>query len=268
MGSLTQELTGTGLERITSVRRRVRPFGATAAVAVIFVAAGGAFATYEVWGRAKAAHATAVRADAELVLTRQRAQEAESKAAAAEKALTEEKAAHASEVSKLEADNAALADENKKVAEKAMKSDAMASELQKTVGKEEGELEEAQGRLTLNLVDRVLFSTGKADLTPGGKRVLAKVGEVLKKHPDRMIWIIGHTDDVPIKTAEFPSNWELSTARALAVVHYLVEEVKVDPRHVAAAGMGPYRPASRSSRAKNRRIELVLFPAAVKYVKP
>ena len=67
---------------------------------------------------------------------------------------------------------------------------------------------------------------------------------------------------------EFASNWELSTARALAVLHYLIEDVQVDPRRLAAAGMGPYRPASKTSRARNRRIELVLFPREAKLQKP
>jgi chemotaxis protein MotB len=264
MGTLSGELTG--VDRVPNVRKRQKAFGASAWVALVFVAAGGAFATYEVWGRAKAARAAAERTEAELALTRQRATDAEAKAAALDQHLTEEKRARAEEVEKLTAENAVLSAEKQKAQQK---SDALVGELQKTVGKDEGSLNDQGGKITLDLLDKVLFPVGKADLTPGGKKVLARVGKALNKHPDRMIWVIGHTDDIPIKTEEFPSNWELSTARALAVVHYLVDEVGVDPKRLAAAGFGPYRPVSKKApRARNRRIELVLFPADMKLQRP
>jgi chemotaxis protein MotB len=118
--------------------------------------------------------------------------------------------------------------------------------------------------ITLELVDKVLFQIGEADLTPRGKDVLARVGAALNDVPDKQIWVQGHTDDSPIRPAKgvtprFPSNWELSSARALTVVHYLQTEAKVDPRRLAAVAFGEYRPASRT-KAKNRRIEIVLYP--------
>jgi chemotaxis protein MotB len=266
MGSFTGELTG--VERVPNLRKSGRPGSATAWVAVVFIAAGGAFAVYEVWGRAKAARAAAQRIEGELVLTRDRAKAAEERAVAAEAALTDEKRARVEETDKLKAENLVLGEEARKTAERAQKADALATELGKSVGKDEGSVKAEAGKLTLDLLDKVLFPTAKAQLTPMGKKVLKRVGAALNKHPDRMIWVIGHTDDVPIKSDEFPSNWELSTARAVAVVHYLVEEVGVDPKRLAAAGFGPYRPVSRSNRSRNRRIELVLFPKDVRLERP
>jgi chemotaxis protein MotB len=263
MRTLSTELSG--VERVPNLKSRGKVFGASAWVAIVLVAAAGGFAVFEIWQRAKTARASAERYGAELELARDRARAADDRAAAAEKATADLKAAHVAELDKLAAQNAVLTAEREKVA---AKSDALAMELEKTVGKNEGELAREDGKLTLNLLDKVLFKTGEADLTPTGKKVLKRVGDAMNKHPDRAIWVIGHTDNLPIKTPEFPSNWELSTARALSVVHFLVEEVKVDPRRLAAAGMGPYRPASKTNRAKNRRIEIVLFPKDVRYVKP
>jgi len=93
--------------------------------------------------------------------------------------------------------------------------------------------------------------------------VLRKIAAVLAAHPELKIQVIGHTDNVPIRT-RFPSNWELSTARALAAVHFLTEKAGVDPRRVGAAGYGEYRPiadnATAEGRARNRRIAITVLP--------
>lgn len=127
-----------------------------------------------------------------------------------------------------------------------------------------GEVTQDGDEVKLELVDKVLFAVGEAELTERGKAVLARVGAALNDVPDKQIWVQGHTDDSPIKPAKgvtprFPSNWELSSARALTVVHYLQNDAKVDPRRLAAVAFGQYRPASRA-KAKNRRIEIVLYP--------
>jgi chemotaxis protein MotB len=107
----------------------------------------------------------------------------------------------------------------------------------------------------------VLFKVGDDQLTATGKAVLAKVAAALKDLPDKQVWVQGHTDDTPIKDDNdlFESNWELSAARALTVVHYLQVVSGVDPRRLAAVAFGENRPASRT-KAKNRRIEIVLYP--------
>jgi len=254
-----------GLEAaVPNVRKRVNTGAATPWVLLVFALGAGGFAAYDFWGRAQTARATAGRATSELALTRQRATDAEKKEAESASLIAGLKA----ENEKLATDLGALEAEKNKVAAQAEKADTLATELAKTVAADEGELTSAAGKLTLELLDEVLFRTAKAELTPAGKKVLRRVGDALNRYPDRSIWVIGHTDDVPIVGTEFASNWELSTARALSVLHFLIEDVQVDPRRLAAAGMGPYRPASKTSRARNRRIELVLFPREAKLQKP
>jgi chemotaxis protein MotB len=120
-----------------------------------------------------------------------------------------------------------------------------------------------QGKLTVNILDRVMFDSGEAILQPGGESVLRKIAAILAGHPELKIQVIGHTDNVPIRN-RFASNWELSTARALAAVHFLIENAGVDPRRVGAAGYGEYRPiadnATAEGRAKNRRIAIAILP--------
>ena len=121
-----------------------------------------------------------------------------------------------------------------------------------------------QGKLTVNILDRVMFDSGEAVVRPGGEAVLRKIAEILAGHPELKIHVIGHTDNIPIHTARMPSNWELSTARALAAVHFLVEKAGVDPRRVGAVGYGEYRPiadnATPEGRARNRRIAITILP--------
>jgi len=149
---------------------------------------------------------------------------------------------------------------------RAEQADELADKLQSIVG-EQGTVTRENEKLTLEMVDKVLFRSGEAALTEKGEEVLASVGEELKKFPEKQIWVQGHTDDVPIANDLFASNWELSAARALTVVHYLEDVAGVDPRRLAAVGFGEHRPVSRSKRFRNRRIEIVLFPRDVRLIK-
>jgi chemotaxis protein MotB len=124
-----------------------------------------------------------------------------------------------------------------------------------------------QGKLTVNILDRVMFDSGEAILKPAGESVLRKIATLLAEHPQLKIHVVGHTDNVPIRPearSRFASNWELSTARALAAVHFLTEKAGVDPRRVGAVGYGEYRPladnASAEGRARNRRIAITILP--------
>lgn len=124
-----------------------------------------------------------------------------------------------------------------------------------------------QGKLTVNIMDRVMFDSGEAVLKPDGEAVMRKIAEILQEHPELAIQVIGHTDNVPIRQkaqSRFASNWELSTARALAAVHFLTERAGVDPRLVGAVGYGEFRPVADNStpegRAKNRRIAITILP--------
>jgi chemotaxis protein MotB len=119
------------------------------------------------------------------------------------------------------------------------------------------------GRMLLSLPDAVLFDSGRTDLKPGGAAALARVAEVLGAMNDRSFLVAGHTDDVPIHTARFPSNWELSTARAVEVVNYLVSK-GMKPQALGAAGYSQFDPVEQNDtpehKARNRRIEIVLQP--------
>jgi chemotaxis protein MotB len=125
---------------------------------------------------------------------------------------------------------------------------------------------ELQGRLTVNMVDAILFDSGRADIKPEGRQVLQKVAEVIGQVEDKAILVEGHTDNVKIGGAlarAFPSNWELSAARAVNVARYL-QRLGVDPALLSAAAYGEHRPVSENDtaegRTKNRRIEIVLVP--------
>lgn len=124
-----------------------------------------------------------------------------------------------------------------------------------------------QGKLTVNIVDRILFDSGEAVLKPDGEAVMRKIASILAEHPQLKIHVIGHTDNVPIRSAarsRFASNWELSAARALAAVHFLTEQTGVDPHRIGALGYGEFRPvadnATPEGRAKNRRIAITILP--------
>lgn len=114
-------------------------------------------------------------------------------------------------------------------------------------------------QLTLN--DNVLFASGKARLTVRGMGMLAKVAAIIKPM-DRSIRVEGHSDNVPIHTQQFPSNWELSTARAVRVVGYFIEQGGIDPRRLSASGCADTRPRAANdtatNRSRNRRVEIIL----------
>jgi len=121
--------------------------------------------------------------------------------------------------------------------------------------------------LVVTVVAEVLFDSGKAKVRPVGKEVLSKVANVLIKINENII-VEGHTDNVPIKHSGWKSNWELSTQRALNVLHYFIDEKGLNPERFSAAGYGPYRPmasnATVEGRQKNRRVEIVVVPAKIK----
>ena len=120
-----------------------------------------------------------------------------------------------------------------------------------------------EGRIVINLPNNVLFKSGRSLLNDKGKESLAPIAAVLSQFSDRRFQVEGHTDNEPIKSKRFPSNWELSTSRALSVVHLLVEQ-GVKPENISAAGFGEFRPRAdnetEEGRKLNRRIEIVMLP--------
>jgi chemotaxis protein MotB len=119
------------------------------------------------------------------------------------------------------------------------------------------------GKLMLELPSAILFESGKADLSEEGQATLTEVASVLATISQREFQVAGHTDNVPIKTKKFPSNWELSTQRAVAVVKFL-QEMGVKPTSLSAAGYSEFQPTasndSEGGKAQNRRIEIILMP--------
>ncbi len=113
----------------------------------------------------------------------------------------------------------------------------------------------------IRLGDNILFDPGKAELKPAAFPILKAVAEVVKDD-FKEIFVEGHTDNVPIHTAKYPSNWELSAARALSVVRYLHYVQGIDASRLAAVGYGEYRPlvpnTTPENRAKNRRVEIYI----------
>jgi chemotaxis protein MotB len=137
-------------------------------------------------------------------------------------------------------------------------------QMKSEISKGEVTISELKGKLTVNLVESVLFDSGKAEVKPNGLVVLQKVVDVLKNIKDKTIKIEGHTDNIPISGAlarRYPTNWELSAARAINVARYLQQQ-GVDPAMLTAAAYGEYKPVAANDtedgRAKNRRIEIVL----------
>jgi chemotaxis protein MotB len=145
--------------------------------------------------------------------------------------------------------------------------------LEESLAEMKGEIEqgqiaitELQGKLTVDVLDRILFDSGHAEVKPEGLAVLKRVVEILMTVADKVIRIEGHTDNIPIAgtlAQKYPTNWELSAARALNVTRYLEKE-GIDPSILSAVAFGEYQPVAENDtpegRAKNRRIAIILMP--------
>lgn len=141
------------------------------------------------------------------------------------------------------------------------------SEMKQEIEKGDIKITQALDRLSVNMVEKILFDSGKAEIKPEGLKVLDRVGAILKGITDKQIKIEGHTDNVKIGARikeKYATNWELSTARATSVVRYLQDKVGIDPKLLSAEGYSEYRPIGSNDtaegRAQNRRMEIVLLP--------
>jgi len=125
-------------------------------------------------------------------------------------------------------------------------------------------LSKTDSEIQIRFADNVLFDSGKANLKPNAMEILTKITAALISYKDsiKMIRIEGHTDNVAINTSEFPSNWELSTARAVEVLRYLVEKKQIKPDIISAVGYGEYHPIASNNteqgRTSNRRVDFVI----------
>lgn len=151
-----------------------------------------------------------------------------------------------------------LLDDTKKTIETSLKDEIAAQEI---------ELVEMEDTLKVVFIDKILFDSGSIDINQKGKKLLLVVAESVRGHKDQKVVVEGHTDNRPLGLTlkeRFPTNWELSTARAAAVVRFLQEEGRLQPERLSARGYSFYRPLASNDteegRHQNRRIEIILGP--------
>jgi chemotaxis protein MotB len=243
---------------------------------MLFVAAAGAlaFVWFGVYVPASVEH----RGAAEQLETR--AGELEAAQATAAAATTE--------LENLRGENATLLEAKDELTTKATALEQQRDQLAETIASKAAELATAQkklesgladeiksgdisikkygGELVVGVSDRVLFERGEAQLNKRGEKVMKRVAETIKANPERVFQVAGHTDDDPLGGAlaeKFPTNWELSTARATHVVRFLIEQGGVEGRQLVAAGFAEQRPAASNrtekGKHKNRRIEITML---------
>ena len=141
--------------------------------------------------------------------------------------------------------------------------------LQSEIDNNEVNVQMLDKGLVITFVSEVLFDSGKADLLSDSTGKLNKVAAVLKTTvSDLNVGIEGHTDNVPIKHSGWKSNWELSSARALSVLHYLDDQEDINPKRLSATGYGEFQPVAsnmtKGGKQKNRRVEIVILPKTTK----
>ncbi len=161
---------------------------------------------------------------------------------------------------------AEIREREERLAEVQSTQNELLSELEQEIADGQIRVERLRGQLRVDVVDEILFDSGEATLKVGGKEVLKRVASVLAT-ADREIQVQGHTDNVPIRgrlAETFPTNWELSAARAVNVVRFLQDEAALPPEHLSASGLSEYRPRAENDtpegRQRNRRIEILLLP--------
>jgi chemotaxis protein MotB len=149
----------------------------------------------------------------------------------------------------------------------------LSKSLQAEIERGDITIKQVRDRLTINMVEKVLFNSGQAQVKPAGLKVLTQVSDVLKNVTDKQIRIEGHTDNVPIGVKirdKFPTNWELSTARATNVVRFFIQQGGVSRESLEAVGFADTRPVASNDtvdgRTENRRIEIVLYPKDLSHV--
>jgi len=144
--------------------------------------------------------------------------------------------------------------------------------LKKELGDARAKLAMTERGLVLTFLDEIFFDSGKAVVKEDGLQTLDKVAKVLKETvPNSPVAVEGHTDNEPIKYSSWRTNWELSSGRALAVVHHFIDNQGVAPERLQAAGFGEFHPVASNDaaqgRRQNRRVEIVILPSALKKVK-
>ena len=171
------------------------------------------------------------------------------------------------ENAKLKAENASLVKAREEQVKKVSSTyESLLEKMKSEISQGQVTISELQGKLTVNMVDSILFDSGKAEVKKGGLEILGKIVSILKDVSDKSIRIEGHTDNVPISRAlaqRYPTNWELSAARAINVTRFLQDQ-GIDPGNLSAVACGEWKPVATNDtvegKAKNRRIEIILVP--------
>lgn len=171
------------------------------------------------------------------------------------------------ENAKLKAENASLVKAREEQVQKMSSTyESLLEKMKSEISQGQVTISELKGKLTVNMVDSILFDSGRAEVKKGGLEILGKVVSILKDVNDKSIRIEGHTDNVQISRAlaqRYPTNWELSAARAINVARYLQGQ-GIDPGQLSAVAYGEWKPVATNDtvegRAKNRRIEIILVP--------
>ena len=144
----------------------------------------------------------------------------------------------------------------------------IATSLKEEIEAEEIALVEMEDTLKVVFIDKILFDSGSVEINEKGQKILLVVADSVRAHKDQKLLVEGHTDNLPLGASlkeRFPSNWELSTARAAAVVRFLQKEGQLQPERLSARGYSYYRPVAsnktKEGRHQNRRIEIILGPS-------
>lgn len=160
-----------------------------------------------------------------------------------------------------------LAEKEQEIAELTKTRREIEENLKEQIEQRDIKIEEIEGKLKVTFVDKILFSSGSVKIKAKGKEVLSKLADSIKDAKDQNIVVEGHTDDVQIGKAlqaKLPTNWELSAARAAAVVRFLQDDAGIEPQRLTASGFGSYQPVASNEteegRSQNRRIEIILAP--------
>jgi chemotaxis protein MotB len=175
-------------------------------------------------------------------------------------------AALESENARLKTDIAALQKSREESLKASKTYEDLLQKMKGEIDKGQMTISELKGKLTVNMVDAILFDSGKAEVKAEGQAILEKIVSIVKDVKDKSIRVEGHTDNVPIigmLAKKYPTNWELSAARAINVARTLQEQ-GIDPANLSTAAYGEYKPVAGNEtpegKAKNRRIEIVLVP--------
>ena len=161
----------------------------------------------------------------------------------------------------------ALREKEVVIDEMASTRESIEKSLKEQIASKQVKLESLEGKLRITFVDKILFNSGSAQINQAGQKSLLSLADTLKQAPEQTIVVEGHTDNVGLGETlrkVFPSNWELSTARATSVVRFLQDQAQIDPERLSAVGYSYYKPVAdnetEEGRAQNRRIEIVLVP--------